>query len=194
MSMTILLKEKNCLYFWWGWFNRGSMLCKSLFTSGVKSIVVIENSEYALFNLQNEISRLHLKRVSSNVTIKYVLGSVTDEKTLTKLFETNDIDIVFHAAAYKHVPILEHNEIEGCKNNINGTKALLRTAQEFRVKNFVLISTDKAVRSTSIMGASKRVCELMCLSAAQKKGRLQKICIVRFGNVLGSSGSGDTRI
>ena len=78
---------------------------------------------------------------------------------------------------------------EGCKNNINGTKALLSTAQEFRVKNFVLISTDKAVRSTSIMGASKRVCELMCLSAAQKKEQTTKICIVRFGNVLGSSGS-----
>ena len=155
-----------------------------------KKIVVIDFSEPQLFELKN----LLYKNKYEPSLIICELGSTSDYKFINKVFKKHNPDILFHASAYKHVGLLEENPIEGIKNNIRSTSCLCKTAYEYKIKKFILISSDKAVRPTSIMGVTKRVSELIVSSYAEKSiksGNKDKtfFAMVRFGNVLGSSGS-----
>lgn len=145
-------------------------------------LILLENNELALYKI-SEI----LKKNKKN-TIIPVLGSVTDNLDLAQIFKAHKIDTIFHCAAFKHVPIVENNPIQGIKNNIFGTYNIINLALKNKVTHFVLISTDKAVRPSSVMGASKRVAEII-LQAVANENVYTNFIAVRFGNVLGSSGS-----
>ena len=147
----------------------------------------MDSNEYSLYKLQNELNILNN---SEDIEIIPIICSIQDEKNINLIFKTWLPETVYHAAAYKHVPIVEYNIAEGLKNNVYGTLNLARASLKTKVKNFVFISTDKAVRPTNIMGASKRMGEL-CLQAlyANQKEKDTKFSMVRFGNVLDSSGS-----
>jgi FlaA1/EpsC-like NDP-sugar epimerase len=165
----------------------GSELCRQIFAHNPKKLVLFDHSEYALYAILQELQS-RLTPESSSVELTAILGSVTDKPRVDKLFLASAPDTVFHAAAYKHVPLVEDNLFEGIKNNLFGTLVLSQAAIDAGVKKFVLISTDKAVRPTNIMGASKRLAELVlqALSTTQSK---TIFAMVRFGNVLDSSGS-----
>ena len=166
----------------------GSELCKQLALCQVSKIIAVDNSEYGLYKL---ISGGDFNN-SQSVFIEPKLGSVCDSGFIHSIFSNNRIDLIFHAAAYKHVPLVEDNVVEGVKNNIMSTAILVDAANEHNVKKFVLISTDKAVRPTNVMGASKHVAELIVKRAAKRDTKSQTSCVfsvVRFGNVVGSSGS-----
>ncbi len=163
----------------------GSELCRHIIIYKPKKLVLLDHCEFALYNINEE-----LKKLSKNNTIQIVtsLSSVTNKETIKKLLKSLKPDTIFHAAAYKHVHLVEENKISGLYNNIFGTLFLSQAAIDVGVKKFVLISTDKAVRPSNIMGLSKRIAEmiLQALSTTQNKTLFS---IVRFGNVLGSSGS-----
>lgn len=164
----------------------GSELCRMIIKINPKRLVIFEMSEFSLYNIERE-----LKPITDEQGIELIpiLGSVCDASLLMNIFKRYEIDVVLHAAAYKHVPLVECNILEGIKNNVFGTKVIAEAAMNSGVKNFTLISTDKAVRPTSVMGATKRVAELI-LQNLQEEGRGNCIfSMVRFGNVLGSSGS-----
>ncbi len=166
----------------------GSELCKQLASSQVSKIIAVDNSEYGLYKLisNNDFNN------SKSVCIEPKLGSVCDVGFIGSIFLNNNIDLIFHAAAYKHVPLVEDNVVEGVKNNIMTTSILVDAAREHNIKKFVLISTDKAVRPTNVMGASKHVSELIIKRAATRDTKSKTSCVfsvVRFGNVVGSSGS-----
>ena len=164
----------------------GSELCRMILKINPKRLIIFEISEISLYNIEKELRLLIDKQ---DIELIPVLGSVCDLSLLTHLFKSYEISVVLHTAAYKHVPLVESNTIEGIKNNIFGTKVIAEAATNCDVKNFMLISTDKAVRPTSVMGATKRVAELI-LQNLQKKDRNKcTFSMVRFGNVLGSSGS-----
>lgn len=165
----------------------GSELCRQIVLLKPKSIILFESSEFALYNIETELSRI-VKTKGLNVEIKPIIGNVQKEKQLSIVFETFNVKTVYHAAAYKHVPLVEYNIIEGVRNNIFGTYYAAEAAVKAGVETFVLISTDKAVRPTNIMGTTKRISELV-LQAYNDKGSNTTFCMVRFGNVLGSSGS-----
>ena len=164
----------------------GSEICRQILRYQPEKLVVIELSEFALYSLEQEISNL-LAKTGLKTQIDYVLGSVNDAALLSRIFNERKIDIVYHAAAYKHVPIVEDNVIAGIKNNVFGTKCVAEFAHRFGAKKFVLVSTDKAVRPTNVMGASKRLAELVIQDLSKSSETIFKM--VRFGNVLGSSGS-----
>jgi len=157
----------------------GSEIAKQTYNLGAKRIILFEQNEHSLYLID--------RKISSRKVIP-IIGSVNDKQRLESVFRKFDIDTVFHAAAYKHVPMVEFNSTEGIRNNIFGSLIVAKTAIKFKVKNFVLISTDKAVRPTNIMGATKRVAELIAQSLSQNNKEI-KFSIVRFGNVLNSSGS-----
>ena len=165
----------------------GSELCRQIFAQNPKKLVLFDHSEYALYAILQELQSKTAPETSS-VELTAILGSVTDKRRVEQLFKRIAPDTVFHAAAYKHVPLVEDNLFEGIKNNLFGTLVLSEAAIAVGVKKFVLISTDKAVRPTNIMGASKRLAELVlqALSTTQSK---TIFAMVRFGNVLDSSGS-----
>ncbi len=165
----------------------GSELCRQIFAQKPKQLVLFDHSEYALYAILQELQSKTAPETSS-VELTSLLGSVTDKTRVEQLFTRLAPDTVFHAAAYKHVPLVEDNLFEGIKNNLFGTLVLSEAAIAVGVKKFVLISTDKAVRPTNIMGASKRLAELVlqALSTTQNK---TIFAMVRFGNVLDSSGS-----
>jgi len=170
----------------------GSELCRQIADIGPKKLVLFEQSEHALYQIHAELERRTLGR---HLPLSALLGSVQDEQRMGELMALVEPDTVYHAAAYKHVPLVEHNPIEGIKNNVFGTLTTAKAAIGAGVSDFVLISTDKAVRPTNIMGASKRLAE-MVLQALATAGttashtRLPtRLSMVRFGNVLGSSGS-----
>ena len=165
----------------------GSELCRQIFAQKPKQLVLFDHSEYALYAILHELQS-RLTPETSSVELTAILGSVTDKTRVEQLFTRLEPDTVFHAAAYKHVPLVEDNLFEGIKNNLFGTLVLSEAAIAVGVKKFVLISTDKAVRPTNIMGASKRLAELVlqALSTTQNK---TIFAMVRFGNVLDSSGS-----
>ena len=160
----------------------GSVLCEKILSQRPKKLVLLDSSEYALYTVERT-----LKKVYPNAHIIPVLGSVCDENTVNTLLQTHTVHTLYHAAAYKHVPIIQNNPFVGLHNNIMGTHTLVKSAVQHKVKNFVLVSTDKAVRPTNIMGATKRMAEIIVQSYA-KKAQTQ-FSIVRFGNVLDSSGS-----
>ena len=163
----------------------GSELCRQIIQLSPKSITILEINEYFLYNLVQEIKE---KFRNTNVRVIPKLVSILDYNILENIFKTTKPNIIFHAAAYKHVNIVEENPMVGIKNNVFGTLNLAELALKYNVSNFVLISTDKAVRPTNIMGASKRLSELI-IQAFQTRTKSSIFSMVRFGNVLGSSGS-----
>ena len=165
----------------------GSELCRQIFRQRPALLVLFDQSEYGLFSLRRELDAL-AETEGFETTLKVVLGSVTHQELMRRTFEAHQIETVYHAAAYKHVRMVEENLIEGLRNNTFGTLQTARAARDAGVADFILISTDKAVRTTSIMGASKRLAE-MTLQALQDEVPDTRFSMVRFGNVLGSSGS-----
>jgi FlaA1/EpsC-like NDP-sugar epimerase len=165
----------------------GSELCRQILLLEPKTLVLFEVSEYALYQINSELQKLSQKR-GLNCEIKALLGSVYYQKRVQEVMETFDVETVYHAAAYKHVPVVEQNLLQGVNNNVFGTLHTARAAIEAGVETFVLISTDKAVSPTNVMGATKRLAE-MVLQAIQEKQSATRFCMVRFGNVLESSGS-----
>lgn len=165
----------------------GSELCRQIVRENPKNLILVEMSEYHLYAIHQElVTRDVMDGIITNIVPS--LTSVLDEKALDALLAEWTPDTIFHAAAYKHVPLVEHNVISGVRNNVFGTLTLARTARKHDVADFVLISTDKAVRPTNIMGASKRLAELV-LQAMAQASNITRFSMVRFGNVLGSSGS-----
>jgi len=171
----------------------GSELCRQIIINKPKVLVLYELSEFALYSIHQElIARVASKDIYQGIEVIAVIGNVTNEANLLRVLKRYQIQTVYHAAAYKHVPIVEHNPFEGAINNSKGTYHCARAAIEAKVETFVLISTDKAVRPTNVMGATKRLAELVCQALSQKNNPNNNhtlISMVRFGNVLGSSGS-----
>jgi FlaA1/EpsC-like NDP-sugar epimerase len=169
----------------------GSELCRQILAQRPKKIVLMELSEFALYSINGELQKL-ANKLDYELTIVPLLGSVQHKTRLLTIMRTFNVQTIYHAAAYKHVPVVEHNVIEGVRNNIFGTLFVAEAAIEAQVETFVLISTDKAVRPTNVMGTTKRMAELVLQALAEKtkqaKGKT-RFCMVRFGNVLGSSGS-----
>lgn len=163
----------------------GSELCRQILAVGPASLLLIEQSEYALYAIHQELEE---KLSGRKIRIVPLLASVQDEERLLEIMSAWHPETIYHAAAYKHVPLVEHNPAEGVRNNVLGTLAAARAAVQCGVADFVLISTDKAVRPTNVMGASKRLAE-MVLQALAAEDQATKFTMVRFGNVLGSSGS-----
>ncbi len=159
----------------------GSELCRQIVKHQPKCLVLFEMSEFALYSIDRELQ-------NSGIQVVPVLGSVTNQAKLERIIAEYQVQTVYHAAAYKHVPLVEANPFEGIYNTSIGTARSVDAAVNQKVETFVLISTDKAVRPTNVMGASKRMAELYCQGLAATNPQTQ-ISIVRFGNVLGSSGS-----
>lgn len=165
----------------------GSELCRQIIRLAPKRLVLLEISEYALYSTIEELDATN-KEFNYGVELVPILGSVTQNNVTTLAISENSVQTIFHAAAYKHVPLVENNAVEAVRNNILGTLITAQTAGQLGVKNFTLISTDKAVRPTNIMGATKRLAELVIKDMAEEYPSTN-FCSVRFGNVLGSSGS-----
>lgn len=163
----------------------GSELCRQIMTIGPNKLLMVDQSEYALYAIHQDLLD---KFPDKEIVLIPLLGSVRNEERILEIMSTWCPDTVYHAAAYKHVPMVEHNMAEGIKNNVFGTLTTARAAAKYGVIDFVLISTDKAVRPTNIMGASKRLSE-MVLQAIAVTDVSTKFSMVRFGNVLDSSGS-----
>lgn len=165
----------------------GSELCRQILEQKPSKLVLFENSEFALYRILEDLQAWLAPRDHPTELIP-ILGSVTHEGRVARAITENSVETLFHAAAFKHVPLVEANILEGLRNNVFGTKCVAEAAGRLGVKNFTLISTDKAVRPTNVMGATKRVAELVMQSTA-KAYPDTRFCAVRFGNVLGSSGS-----
>ncbi len=161
----------------------GSELCRQILRHGARRLILFEHSEFALYKIEAELRAKN----DQGIEILPVLGTVVDEAVLVHVFRKFKVDCVFHAAAYKHVPMVEYNMVAGVTNNVFGTLHAARAAAVAGVRQFVLISTDKAVRPTNVMGATKRLAELVLQALAET----EETCfsMVRFGNVIGSSGS-----
>jgi FlaA1/EpsC-like NDP-sugar epimerase len=163
----------------------GSELCRQLLNCNPTRIIFLEQGEYQLYTIDQEL-RAEARRLGIEVTSR--LGSVTNKSRIATVIADEGVDIILHAAAYKHVPLVEENELEGARNNVLGTQVVASAAAEAGIERFILVSTDKAVRPTNIMGATKRLAELV-VQDIQTRSKVTKFAMVRFGNVLGSSGS-----
>ncbi len=164
----------------------GSELCRQIIKHQPKHLVLFELSEYALYSIEQELK----KTISESIQLTALLGSVQDQKRLKSIFTVYGVQTIYHAAAYKHVPIAEENIVEGIRNNIFGTYRAAVAAFDSDVETFVLISTDKAVRPTNIMGTTKRFAEMVLQALSDRHiNKGTHFSMVRFGNVLGSSGS-----
>ncbi len=174
----------------------GSELCRQILNYSPKSLILFELSEFALYQVHSELSQI-IKANNLSIVVVPLVGSVQRQNRLETTMKAFEVDTVYHAAAYKHVPLVEYNVVEGVRNNVFGTYYTAQAAIDAGVKNFVLISTDKAVRPTNVMGATKRMAELGLQALAEQQNRIResnpnlgtRFCMVRFGNVLGSSGS-----
>ena len=167
----------------------GSELCRQILSIGPSKLLLIEQSEFALYGIHQELEE---KLSGRDIVLIPLLASVQDSERMREIMSTWYPDTLYHAAAYKHVPLVEHNPAEGIKNNVLGTLCTAQAAAENGVADFVLISTDKAVRPSNVMGASKRLAEMVLQALAAIQEGVQggtKFSMVRFGNVLGSSGS-----
>ena len=190
-NQDLLLKnihEKNVLVSGAGG-SIGSELCRQVLKAGPNVLVLYEISEYSLYKIEKELAKSY-----PHISIKPILGNVIDKNRMSEVCNAFDINTIYHAAAYKHVPMVEMNTLQSVDNNIFGTLNCVEVAIESGVETFVLISTDKAVRPTNVMGATKRFAEVILQSLAQKQIKSEskintRIAIVRFGNVLDSSGS-----
>lgn len=168
----------------------GSELCRQIVKIKPTKLVLFERSEIALYSIEKELAE-YIARQQLAIELIPIMGSVQRVNRLETVMLTFGVQTVYHAAAYKHVPLVEHNVVEGVRNNVFGTYYAAKAAVNAKVDTFVLISTDKAVRPTNVMGATKRMAELVLQGLAQEQGTKHKtrFCMVRFGNVLGSSGS-----
>lgn len=166
----------------------GSELCRQILQLNPAVLLLVEMSEFALYAINEELAAAINDSEGAVPRIVPLLGSVQDAKRMRNIIEAWLPNTIYHAAAYKHVPLVEHNPAEGLRNNVFGTLNVAQIAADVGVQDFVLISTDKAVRPTNVMGTSKRLAE-MVLQALSEKGGPTRFSIVRFGNVLGSSGS-----
>lgn len=178
----------------------GSELCRQIVTVGVETLILFEQSEYNLYSIHTELNAL-IEQKQLAIDLVPILGSIRNAELLLDVMENYHVDTIYHAAAYKHVPMVERNIGEGILNNVVGTLTVAQAAIMAKVSNFVLISTDKAVRPTNIMGATKRLAEMIlqalshefnpALFGMGQHAVVQQTCftMVRFGNVLGSSGS-----
>jgi FlaA1/EpsC-like NDP-sugar epimerase len=182
--LEVAVKGKNVLVSGAGG-SIGSELCRQLLKLRPARLVLLEVSEIALYSMEQELRALCGRR---SIELIAVLGSVTDRALVASVMTRHAIQTVYHAAAYKHVPIVEHNVCSGVRNNVVGTQVMAEAAEKAGAERFILISTDKAVRPTNVMGASKRMAELV-LQAIADRGSQTVFTMVRFGNVLGSSGS-----
>lgn len=165
----------------------GSELCRQIILQSPLKLVLFEASEFSLYEIDKELSST-LTSKQLDVQLIPTLGTVLDQQRLQSIMQSYQVQTVYHAAAYKHVPLVEFNVIEGLRNNVFGTWHTAEAAIASEVETFVLISTDKAVRPTNVMGTTKRLAELT-LQALAKRQQNTRFCMVRFGNVLGSSGS-----
>ena len=167
----------------------GSELCRQILKAKPKVLLLLDHSEYNLYAIETELR----PQLNGDSQLVPLLGSVRDVNRLKEIFSSWQVDTVYHAAAYKHVPLVEENPAEGLQNNVIGTLNLAEIALKSKIKSFVLISTDKAVRPTNVMGATKRFAEMVLQALANKQeisdGVKTCFSMVRFGNVLGSSGS-----
>ena len=166
----------------------GSELCRQIMKSKPECLILYERGEYDLYTIEKELLA-YIKNTSTNVKLISVLGSVCDQKRMESVCRTLKVNTIYHAAAYKHVPLVEKNPTEAIHNNIFGTLYSAKAAINANVETFVLISTDKAVRPTNIMGATKRFAELILQGLSLQTNSSTRFTMVRFGNVLGSSGS-----
>ena len=167
----------------------GSELCRQIIEINPYRLVLLDSFEFGLYKLEAElVKKLQSVEGGDRIEIVALLGSIGNRLQMENAIETFEVDTLYHAAAYKQVPMVEKNVVEGVQNNIFGTLVSAQAAEKFKVKNFVLISTDKAVRPTNVMGATKRFAEQVLQALAARKS-LTKFSMVRFGNVLGSSGS-----
>ena len=183
LSKVFQLLEGHTVLVTGGGGSIGSELVRQVAKSGVtKRIIIFDVAENGAYDIQQEIRREY-----PNVDLKVLIGSVRDERRLCEIFEEYKPSFVYHAAAHKHVPLMEDSPKEAVKNNVFGTYNLAKTADKYGVKRFVMISTDKAVNPTNVMGATKRICEMI----VQSFNKISKtdFVAVRFGNVLGSNGS-----
>jgi len=164
----------------------GSELCRLIIRRRPAKLILFEASEFALYKIEQELM------IAGKHVVVPILGSVTDAKTVERTLRNHNVQVLYHAAAHKHVPLVEANVLEGIRNNIFGTLTVASHAAQTNVESFVLISSDKAVRPTNVMGATKRWAELVVRQmavAARAKPEKQVFCAVRFGNVIGSNGS-----
>lgn len=165
----------------------GSELCRQILRLRPARLILLEMSEFALYSIEQELRSLQAA-LRIDVELMPFLGSVLEQEKCTRILQSFSVETIYHAAAYKHVPLVEHNPIEGIRNNVFGTLSIAQAAMASGVSSFVLISTDKAVRPTNVMGSTKRLAELI-LQAFARQTPKTRFCMVRFGNVLGSSGS-----
>jgi FlaA1/EpsC-like NDP-sugar epimerase len=165
----------------------GSELCRQIILLKPSRLALLELSEFALYSIEQELKEI-IATHQLEVELLPFVGSVLDYQKCQRIMTSLGIETVYHAAAYKHVPLVEHNPIEGIRNNVFGTLNFAKAAIAANVNCFILISTDKAVRPTNVMGATKRLAELI-LQAFTRQGSNTRFSMVRFGNVLGSSGS-----
>jgi len=165
----------------------GSELCRQALQQGPRQLLLLDICEYALYRIERELLQL-AREAGSPVSVKALLGSVQHRHRLEAVMHAFGVQTIYHAAAYKHVPMVEHNAVEGIRNNVFGSLETARAAIACGVETFVLISSDKAVRPTNVMGTTKRLAELVCQALAGQQ-ETTRFCMVRFGNVLGSSGS-----
>jgi FlaA1/EpsC-like NDP-sugar epimerase len=168
----------------------GSEICRQIVRAKPKKLVLLDHSEFSLYTIDQQLAEIvDSLPATERPGIVPIVGSMLNEQLVRELIADHCIDAMYHAAAYKHVPLLEHNEVVGVENNVIGTLVLARAALEAKMTRFTMISTDKAVRPESVMGASKRVAELLIHAFAEREDCQTRFGIVRFGNVLDSSGS-----
>ena len=168
----------------------GSEICRQILHAKPRKLVLLDHSEFALYTIEEQLVEASEKLLEDErPVIAAVVGSMLNEPLVRNLIAAHDVDTIYHAAAYKHVPLLEHNEVVGVENNVVGTMVLAKIAYEAKLTRFTMISTDKAVRPKNVMGASKRVAELIIQGYADRADCRTRFGIVRFGNVLDSSGS-----
>lgn len=165
----------------------GSELCRQVLQQHPRQLLLLDVCEYSLYRIEKELAQF-VRTTGSTVSIRALLGSVQQRQRLEAVMRAFGVQTIYHAAAYKHVPLVEHNAVEGIRNNVFGTLETAKAAIASGVETFVLISSDKAVRPTNVMGTTKRLAELICQAFADHQSAT-RFCMVRFGNVLGSSGS-----
>lgn len=166
----------------------GAELCRQIIRQQPAALVLYELSEFGLYSIDNEL-RAMAEKLKLSIPIYPIIGTVQRRNRVAAVMQAFKVQTVYHAAAYKHVPLVEFNMVEGVRNNVFGTWHTAEAAIETGVEQFVLISTDKAVRPTNVMGTTKRLSELVLQALASRPGVATRFCMVRFGNVLGSSGS-----
>jgi len=166
----------------------GSELCRQILKLAPSELILFELSEYALYSMEQELEN-EIAEKSLSVKLVNILGSITNDNLLERIFKRYKVQTIYHAAAYKHVPLVEENPASGIENNVFGGKLLAEKASKYNVETFILISTDKAVRPTNIMGCTKRISEMTLQALTESSNNKTIFSMVRFGNVLGSSGS-----